>query len=224
MNHSQRLNDPQLKPWVMIRKDGVVLGAHCNCTAGLGECCSHMAAVLFKMWATNEERRDEKLSVTSKKCKWSRPSEEAMRKVEFAEGRHIIFNASQRPKKEAKPQDHSVKIPPLTSEETSELYKKLSQCQTAKQAPIKPAILSIIEGHADAYIPSMVKLDLPKPLSDLYDGNNRKLSLEDLQDKAKDVLEDMAVTKEQVITKLHYTHYVTYIHLRIRIENKPLPG
>ena len=27
VNHSQRLNEPQLKPWVMVKMDGVVLGA-----------------------------------------------------------------------------------------------------------------------------------------------------------------------------------------------------
>ncbi len=49
VNHSQRLNDPQLKPWVVVRNYGVVLGAHCNCRAALGESCSHVSAVLFKV-------------------------------------------------------------------------------------------------------------------------------------------------------------------------------
>ena len=53
VNHSQKLNDPQLKPWVMVKTDGIILGAHCNCVAGFGECCSHVAAILFKLWLHN---------------------------------------------------------------------------------------------------------------------------------------------------------------------------
>ncbi|XP_061926072.1 FGGY carbohydrate kinase domain-containing protein isoform X4 [Entelurus aequoreus] len=41
VKHSQRMNDPPLRPWVAIAKDGQILCCHCTCMAGLGETCSH---------------------------------------------------------------------------------------------------------------------------------------------------------------------------------------
>ena len=63
-----------------MRNDGVVLGAHCNCTAGLGESCSHVSAVLFSIGQHNNGRKEE-IAVTSKKCKWATPSEDSLKKV-----------------------------------------------------------------------------------------------------------------------------------------------
>ncbi|XDV36015.1 hypothetical protein PO909_005869, partial [Leuciscus waleckii] len=106
VNHSQRLNDPQLKPWMVVRNDGVVLGAHCNCTAGLGESCSHVSAVLFSIWQHNNGRIEE-IAVTSKKCKWATPSDDSLKKVEYQQGKDIIFNNSQQYKKGKSSKGHS---------------------------------------------------------------------------------------------------------------------
>ncbi|XP_021374123.1 uncharacterized protein LOC110463653 [Mizuhopecten yessoensis] len=50
--HSQRLSDTPLTPWIIIQTDGKVLAAHCNCMAGLGESCTHVAALLCSIEAT----------------------------------------------------------------------------------------------------------------------------------------------------------------------------
>ena len=47
MRHSQKANEPLLNVWVKTHKDGVVMCAHCDCVAGLGEVCSYVGAVLF---------------------------------------------------------------------------------------------------------------------------------------------------------------------------------
>ena len=47
VKHSQSLSSPSLKVWVAFKASGEVLCAHCTCMAGLGEACSHIAAVLF---------------------------------------------------------------------------------------------------------------------------------------------------------------------------------
>lgn len=47
MKHSQRLREVPLKVWIVAKKDGVVLAAHCDCMAGLGEVCSHVGGILF---------------------------------------------------------------------------------------------------------------------------------------------------------------------------------
>ena len=47
VKHSQSLSVAPLKAWIAIKGDGEILCAHCTCMAGLGEACSHVAAVLF---------------------------------------------------------------------------------------------------------------------------------------------------------------------------------
>lgn len=47
-----------LKCWVAVDKDGVVLCGHCLCMAGLGEVCSHVAAVLFLLEDWGRKSKD----------------------------------------------------------------------------------------------------------------------------------------------------------------------
>lgn len=49
MKHSQRMNASNLKVWIKILPDGSISTAHCICMAGLGEVCSHVAAILFAL-------------------------------------------------------------------------------------------------------------------------------------------------------------------------------
>ncbi|XP_076137714.1 uncharacterized protein LOC143121217 [Alosa pseudoharengus] len=199
VNHSQRLNDPQLKPWMVVRNNGVVLGAHCNCTAGLGESCSHVSAVLFSIWQHNNGR-NEAIAVTSKKCKWATPSEDSVKKVEYQQGKDIIFNNSQQYKKGQSSKGHSAPpaFPPLTAAEQAQLYNNLSQCRTQEEQIIKPVVLSVVKEYAASYVPKAVILDLPEPLTNLYDKQARDLNLADLQDRAEALFEDITVTKEQM--------------------------
>ena len=45
------MNDPPARPWVALTKSGTVVCAHCNCTAGAGEACSHVGALLYAIMA-----------------------------------------------------------------------------------------------------------------------------------------------------------------------------
>ena len=48
VRHSQRMNDSPFPLWIITEKDGTIICAHCvGCMAGLGECCYHIASVLF---------------------------------------------------------------------------------------------------------------------------------------------------------------------------------
>lgn len=51
-----RINDPPAECWILIQDEacdgknpGEILTAHCDCTAGAGETCSHVAAVLYAL-------------------------------------------------------------------------------------------------------------------------------------------------------------------------------
>ena len=42
------MNNSPVPLWIITEKDGTIICAHCvGCMAGLGECCSHIASVLF---------------------------------------------------------------------------------------------------------------------------------------------------------------------------------
>lgn len=45
--HSQRVNDPPLKQWIIITGSWEVSCAHCTCMAGIAESCTHVGALLF---------------------------------------------------------------------------------------------------------------------------------------------------------------------------------
>ena len=177
---------------MVVRNDGVVLGAYCNCTAGLDESCSHVSAVLFSIWKHNNGRKEE-IAVTSKKCKC--PSEDSLKKVEYQQGKDIIFNYSQQYKN-----GHSAPpaFPPLTTAEQAQLYNNLSQCRTQEEQIIKPVVLSVVKEYAASYVPKAVMLDLPEPLTNLYNKQARDLNLAELQYRAETLFEDITVTKEQV--------------------------
>ena len=66
VRHSQRMNDPCVTLWITTEENGTGLFAHCvGCMAGQGECCSHIASVLFYIEAMN--RMNEKLSCSQVK-------------------------------------------------------------------------------------------------------------------------------------------------------------
>ena len=47
VRHSQRISATPVKPWVAEEEGGTIICAHCTCMAGLGEACSHIAALLL---------------------------------------------------------------------------------------------------------------------------------------------------------------------------------
>ncbi|XP_046864118.1 uncharacterized protein LOC124458051 [Xenia sp. Carnegie-2017] len=45
VNHSQKMSEKPLTPWVICEKEGKILFGRCDCMAGLGESCSHVISV-----------------------------------------------------------------------------------------------------------------------------------------------------------------------------------
>ena len=87
MNHSQRLSEKPLTPWVIAEKDGKILVGHCDCMAGLGETCSHVASML---WAIESGvRLRDTMTVTQKKACWVIPNN--VKEVPYAPVKKINF-------------------------------------------------------------------------------------------------------------------------------------
>ncbi|KAL5471123.1 hypothetical protein EMCRGX_G029204, partial [Ephydatia muelleri] len=68
----QKLSSPPLMPWVGVDYNGTVLCAHCNCMAGVGEACSHIAALLY--FVRTKANLNKQASCTSKLYTWLQPS------------------------------------------------------------------------------------------------------------------------------------------------------
>lgn len=192
--HSQRLNDPPLKPWVACHKSGQVLAAHCTCKAGLGEVCSHIAATLFFMEAI--VKRKQETACTSLPCEWIKPGG----KGQYKEAIDIDFSSVQAKKRRI---DGIVDAPsgttkttdvaPMTDEEANKMFADL------KASGVRCAVLSLVDSYADAFIPAAASTQLPAPLSTLFSEENSKLSASDLNVKCKEVLQSLVITPEQVV-------------------------
>ena len=90
VNHSQRVSESPLVPWIAIRKSGAIETAHCNCKAGLSTVCSHVGAALFAVEAII--RLEDKITSTSRPCTFILPK--PMKNVPFNELSEIIFSCS----------------------------------------------------------------------------------------------------------------------------------
>ena len=68
----QRLSETPVKAWVAVELVGTVLCVHCTCMAGLGEVCSHVAAILFTIDANTQLKNN--TASTSLPCSWLPPT------------------------------------------------------------------------------------------------------------------------------------------------------
>ena len=72
VRHSQRLSTAPLRPWVAVEDTELVICAHCNCMAGLGEVCCQISAVLITLEI--DTKLKDSMSCTSLPCTWLPPS------------------------------------------------------------------------------------------------------------------------------------------------------
>ena len=197
VKHSQSLSLPSLKFWVVIKQSGTVVCAHCNCMAGYGEVCSHVAAVLFTVEANTQMKQQ--FSCTSLPCSWL-PS--SFRSVPFSEIRNIDFTTPHHKRvqyQSSSTTDEPVKkrkkpyIPKATDGDLSIFYDELSKTKG------KPVLLSLISQYNDSYVPETEAGILPKSLTDLHDPEAMKMDYPDLLDKCESIYRSVSFTFNQAI-------------------------
>ena len=177
VNHSQKLNDKPLYPWVVAEQSGKVVCGHCNCKAGLGESCSHVASLLWAVEAGVRVRNS--MTVTRKKAYWLMPH--AMKDVPYASVKKINFVGKRQSlaKFHSYGECSSASFMPCTTtrssktvsnqsfeepkaDEKESLFASLSTCGT------RPAILSLVEPYASEYVPRSLDSSLSPCFSELY--------------------------------------------------------
>ena len=78
----QKVANGPFKPWLCLdKKQGYVVGSHCTCMAGLGEACSHIAALLFAVEAVTYCGVNALPPGTSVRCIWSKYYKDQVHKI-----------------------------------------------------------------------------------------------------------------------------------------------
>lgn len=188
--------------WFGMKLNGEIINAHCTCMAGLGEACSHVAALMFYLYLTCEynKRNSKGLDAcTSLPNVWLPPS---AKNVPFAKLSEINFQDPKRKLSDSQMQENN-KLPPSkypkhdvsrpSEEEKDSFFEKIAN--TGQDI----AILRLIPPYNDKYVSVKAKIKnllFDKFYSKKYDKNNY-LYHELIQDCVKKFL-SLEITQEGV--------------------------
>ena len=86
------MSEKPLTHWIIAHEGGRILAGHCDCMAGLGETCLHVASLLWVIELGVETR--ESLTVTQKSAYWILPP--AVKSVPYAPVKDIEFIGKKR--------------------------------------------------------------------------------------------------------------------------------
>lgn len=168
--------------------------------AGLGEVCSHIAAILFYLEAAY--RFEEANTCTQGLCSWNVPT---MKKIEYLPIKEIDFMSARGKKRKLDdalegtvPEEDDTTIKEGSgpnSDELSLFYENISHQGT------KPSILSLVPKHSDGYVPKSTQPHFPLPLTALRDAKYLKLNYHELLQVCKDVSIDVTTEMCDLIEK-----------------------
>lgn len=209
VKHSQRLSDTPLKVWVAIKENGEIICAHCNCMAGLGEVCSHVATALFTVEANTQVKNH--TSSTSLPCAWLQPS---FQTVPFAQVADMDFTTPRCKRKTSFHELNEGNVSTDDDDDVSVVAVSSSTCtasdlkprdssiarfyrQLSTQTVGKPVILSLVSEYADVYVPKALTSDFPKPLSELFDSSTVNLTFDELLTKYEEVYDAFTITRDE---------------------------
>ena len=155
--HSQRISATPVRTWVAVKQDCPVVCAHCTCMAGIGEACSHIAAVLFTI--EGNTRAKKRFTCTSFLCSWHPPSFCA---VPFAKLADIDLSTPLQKRKkitllnkgESSRSSQQTSQAQAPTEEAQELYSELAKTG-------KPVVLSSVPEYCENYVPLVQKKFYP---------------------------------------------------------------
>ncbi|KAK2180565.1 hypothetical protein NP493_437g00005 [Ridgeia piscesae] len=187
---SQRVNDTPHHPWVGLHeKDRVVTAAHCDCMAGLGESCSHVAALLFKVEAAvrlGYTRR----ACTELPCYWNN---DFVKKVKPAPVHSIQFYKKSATKTVS--QRNRYATPSIaTDREKKQLLDSLANCSR------QPVGLSLFEEHCHPFCwKATAELErLPRYLTSLYKPGYASMTPTELHCEVEEILTSLTVTDAEL--------------------------
>ena len=165
--------------------------AYCTCMAGIGEACTHIAALPFTAEANTQIKSQ--FSCTSLPCSWL-PS--SFQKIPYAEISQIDFTTPR------KKQKFSLDIPPASEESVDKHAPKKKVYNVPKPteedkrefflANRSPVILALIAEFNDSYVQIYETGIIPKPLTELNDAAAMKLKYPDLLQQCREVFSSVS--------------------------------
>ncbi|XP_057310950.1 uncharacterized protein LOC130648858 [Hydractinia symbiolongicarpus] len=185
---SYRTTEEPYHPWVAVAKSGKVVAGHCTCMAGLGETCSHVAAILYKVEAAVRQGLTH-TTPTDLPCQWNQNFTRNVKAFKICD---IIFYS------------HKGKSP-IKSYTRNDMLPATSQEQSAFLADLsteskKVVGLSLFEEHQDAFVvnePPPVQRKLPSSLLDLYVGN-KTFSPKELEIECDKVIKNLKYSESDL--------------------------
>lgn len=182
VNHSQSLSLGPLTAWLLMKADGRVVFGHCLCMAGLGETCSHTAALLFYMEMGLEIEKSK--SCTDGSNQWL-PAHK--RKVVPSPIAEMNFSSAKMRRRELMSGDASTtqlvqrdKAPPPTSEELNELFGSIIS------SGLRPAAAATNPRYSDLYVSATAQCNAAH-LRDLYSPSASHMDKSSLMEKCSSI-------------------------------------
>ncbi|KAK7092303.1 uncharacterized protein [Littorina saxatilis] len=188
--HSQKLNEASLTPWLIASADGSKIeSAHCTCTAGVGETCSHVGALAFALESFTQAR--ERTTCTGVSNCWKVP--QGIKGVLPTPTYNIDFTSAKSKKTRlqqfiaddtaVRTIDHTQKAvkqtTPPTAEELSGLFQKL-QTNCEKQNLKAPSCVKVSPEFCKMY-----RCLIPASLCTLRDSKCVGMALGELQEHCR---------------------------------------
>ncbi|XP_072041956.1 uncharacterized protein [Amphiura filiformis] len=199
VKHSQSMNATFCHPWFVAEEDGEIQAAHCDCMAGLGESCSHIAAIISAVArAVYLRTKSGADACTSQLCIWLPPSKNCtpakVKTINFTSpsAKRRLEESPTVAKRRPTVHTERIPIPPSTDEEIATLYATLNQCKT------KPGILRVLDDYSHNFVPIYEQPKYPKSLSSLYESTQLKTGYLALLSRCETVFDTIKVSTEEV--------------------------
>lgn len=196
--HSQSLRERPLAVWILLERNGDVVTAHSSCMAGVGEVCSHVAAVLFYLEVAVRSR--DSTSATDKENRWLAPKRESASKGLIAK---LDFSSAKKKKEDLDQacasglgstplydtlRPSKADNPVLQAEKRSKFLDRLSNSSA------RPVVLSLLKPYCNSYIPELSRYPGVVP-KNFYDPVSRDKGLTDLIRECSSLADSLELSK-----------------------------
>ena len=194
------LNETPLRVRIILEETGQVCCAHCNCMAGLGEVCTHIAAVSFYLKTITQIQG--KLTCTQAECEWLVPS--YLKNIEYKPVKEIDFTSVKG--KKGKFDEMMERVTSPESSEDEESIPKYGSRSTDEEllllfqdmsiAGTKPGVLSLVPEFSSNYVPKSSLEVFPTFLKSLHKPSYLDLQYNELLEVYETVFESLTVKVE----------------------------
>ena len=190
--------------WGIVNKDGAVVSAHCVCIAGLGETCTHVGVLLFKIEAVVRIR--EKPTVTGVPAYWVVPT--GINKVEPEVGHRTDYTSAAAKKKRLGKAINSGEVPPQqprtgctsrTPTPTPTQQEIKDFLRTLHLTGDKAAVLSVVPEYCKDFKDPVDPVVIPRSLRNLHNRNCDAMDKNDLMVYCESVFDRVQISEEEAI-------------------------